>query len=408
MDIFCRFLLLTVLAAWPVSSVAGEPSPQEKYIAKYAVTAVREMYRTGVPASITLAQGLLESSAGSSAISVSGNNHFGIKCHRDWTGRKVYWDDDEKGECFRAYDDPIESFRDHSDFLRYRDRYKSLFDLKTTDYKGWAYGLKKAGYATDPQYAPKLIKMVEDYGLDKFDKMTVAQAGSFVGDEVGTPSPAKEETAVEGPGETFGGKDEIQLPDSDRKENVRTLRRRRRTVKTAVQGPSQKPSAQKQSTQKPSAPKTVEVPVEPEEDVIPESPRELEEPVKVTGTAKEEFRFSLSRETYMENGVPFVYALEGETYASIASAFHLFQREILSFNDLKAPKDLLPGEMVYIEAKKTQARKGLDKFIVDEDGMSLRDICQRFGVRMKSVIKMNGLPDGYVPLSGDTILLRGK
>ena len=406
MDRTCRItvllLLVAAVASRVVSAAPAEPSPQERYIAKYAVTAVREMYRTGVPASITLAQGLLESSAGSSGITVAGNNHFGIKCHRDWTGRTVYWDDDEKGECFRAYDDPIESFRDHSDFLRYRDRYKSLFDLKTTDYKGWAYGLKKAGYATDPQYAPKLIKIVEDYGLDKFDKMTVAQAVSRYAQEEAAPPAVQEEQEADGPGATFGGKDEIQLPDSDRKENVRKLRRQRRTVKTAVQKSPQKPAL------KPSEHKTAEVPVPEEEEVIPESPLQLEEPVKISEGAKEEFRFSLSRETYTENGVPFVYASEGETYASIASAFHLFQREILSFNDLSASKELLPGEMVYLQAKKNQARKGLDKFIVDEDGMSLRDICQRFGVKMKSVVKMNNLPEGYVPLSGDTILLRGR
>ena len=122
------------------SHASGERSPQQSYINTYSRTAVAEMYRSGVPASITLAQGMLESANGQSVLAVKGNNHFGIKCH-DWSGPRMYYDDDRKGECFRKYSSPEESFRDHSDFLRYRDRYKFLFDLETTDYKGWAYGL---------------------------------------------------------------------------------------------------------------------------------------------------------------------------------------------------------------------------------------------------------------------------
>ena len=116
-------------------------SPQQTYVEHFATLAVEEMYRSGVPASITLAQGLLESRYGLSDLAVKGNNHFGIKCHNNWDGGKMYHDDDRKGECFRVYKSPEESFRDHSDFLRYRDRYKFLFDLDPTDYKGWAHGL---------------------------------------------------------------------------------------------------------------------------------------------------------------------------------------------------------------------------------------------------------------------------
>ena len=154
---------------------ASAQSPIEKYIAQWAPTAVREMYRSGVPASITLAQGILESRYGLSTLAADGNNHFGIKCHKDWTGKKQYHDDDAKGECFRVCDTVDEAFRDYSDFLRYRDRYKFLFDLETTDYKSWAYGLKKAGYATDPGYPGKLIKYIEDYKLYEYDTMPLDQ-----------------------------------------------------------------------------------------------------------------------------------------------------------------------------------------------------------------------------------------
>ena len=139
------------------------------YIAKYSDMAVDQMKSYGIPASITLAQGLLESDAGRSSLATKCNNHFGIKCHSDWTGRKMYHDDDARQECFRCYRDAAESYRDHSLFLVKGSRYQSLFKLGPTDYKGWAKGLKAAGYATSPTYADKLIELIERYGLDRYD-----------------------------------------------------------------------------------------------------------------------------------------------------------------------------------------------------------------------------------------------
>ena len=139
------------------------------YIARYSGMAVEQMKKYGIPASITLAQGLLESDAGRSTLATKCNNHFGIKCHNDWTGRKMYHDDDERQECFRCYRDADDSFRDHSLFLVNGARYQSLFKLGSTDYKGWAKGLKAAGYATSPTYADKLIELIERYGLDRYD-----------------------------------------------------------------------------------------------------------------------------------------------------------------------------------------------------------------------------------------------
>ena len=145
------------------------------YIAKYNVMAVEQMKKYGIPASITLAQGLLESDAGRSTLATKCNNHFGIKCHSDWKGRKMYHDDDERQECFRCYSDADDSFRDHSLFLVNGARYQSLFKLGTTDYKGWAKGLKAAGYATSPTYADKLIELIERYGLDRYDRNGAAR-----------------------------------------------------------------------------------------------------------------------------------------------------------------------------------------------------------------------------------------
>lgn len=305
-----------------VSAVAAfSDTPQQSYIEKYSSLAVEEMYRTGVPASITLAQGLLESGNGQSRLAVKGNNHFGIKCHNTWTGAKVYHDDDRKGECFRKYDSPEESFRDHSDFLRYRDRYKFLFDLELTDYRSWAYGLKTAGYATDPKYPEKLIRLIEEYRLYEYDKQKPEQTTHHV---------------------------EPQVPASP----------------TVI------------------------------EQVQPLSPRQ-----------RETFSFALSRQMYSLNGVPFVYASEGETYASIAKANRLFLKEILKFNDLKEEKDLVPGTVVYLQKKKKKAAAGLEKYVV-EGTQDLRSISQRFAVRLDKLCKLNDIAPDHVLRDGDVLYLR--
>ena len=141
----------------------------EIYIENYSNIAKEEMIEFGIPASITLAQGILESGAGRADLTKRSNNHFGIKCHNGWDGERVYHDDDELQECFRKYKDPKYSFRDHSLFLSQRSRYKNLFHLKKNDYKAWAKGLRKAGYATDPKYPNKLIDIIERFELYKFD-----------------------------------------------------------------------------------------------------------------------------------------------------------------------------------------------------------------------------------------------
>lgn len=140
-----------------------------EYIERYKDDAIKEMMKSGVPASITLAQGILESGDGNSPLAVYAKNHFGIKCHSGWKGKSMRLDDDEKNECFRKYETVYESFKDHSDFLVTRSRYDFLFELKVTDYKGWAKGLKKAGYATNPKYANLLIMLIEKNNLSQYD-----------------------------------------------------------------------------------------------------------------------------------------------------------------------------------------------------------------------------------------------
>jgi len=303
---------IAAIAACVIFAIGATLTPQQKYIQRYSSLAVSEMERTGVPASITLAQGILESASGMSALAREANNHFGIKCHNDWKGGRYVQDDDKPGECFRVYSKVEDSFKDHSDFLRYRDRYKFLFELSPGDYKGWARGLSKAGYATDPAYPQKLIGIVEDYDLTRFDG---------------------------------------------------------------------------------SAPS------------LPETPLELERKSEVPLDSEELVSYSLRRQEFSRNGVPFVYAVKGDTFAYLAKAYGLFTKEILRFNDLSADRPLTPGEPVYLAAKKKNSARGLDKYVVEGASESLWAISQRFGVRLESLVKYNNVTGAYVPADGDTIIL---
>jgi LysM repeat protein len=167
-----RALVFFIHIGFFVSIASAQSNGQftrQNYIDSYKDLAIKEMLRSGVPASITLAQGMLESENGNSSLAKKANNHFGIKCHKSWKGPTIYQDDDRQGECFRKYKSVYDSYQDHSDFLMSGSRYGFLFELKTTDYRGWAKGLKKAGYATSPTYAEMLIKIIEENELSQFD-----------------------------------------------------------------------------------------------------------------------------------------------------------------------------------------------------------------------------------------------
>lgn len=167
-----RILLSLFLGVVTLCSVgqSAQRISRDQYLNSYKSLAISEMKRTGIPASITLAQGCLESDYGNSDLAREANNHFGIKCHKEWAGKKFFKDDDAKNECFRVYKKAEESYADHSEFLKTRDRYAFLFELDVTDYKSWAKGLKKAGYATNPRYPELLIKIIEDNNLHEYDR----------------------------------------------------------------------------------------------------------------------------------------------------------------------------------------------------------------------------------------------
>lgn len=167
--------MLLVLLSLGLISRAQNNETILQYIAQYRELAIIEMQRTGVPAAITLAQGIHETTAGTSELVLKSNNHFGIKCKSNWTGESVSHDDDARGECFRKYDDPADSYKDHSDFLKNGQRYSFLFSLDPLNYKGWATGLKKAGYATNPKYPQILIKLIEDYELQDYSMLAMGR-----------------------------------------------------------------------------------------------------------------------------------------------------------------------------------------------------------------------------------------
>ena len=181
-----KLLFFLLVIGFSHFTFAKKTTPNE-YISTYKSSAISEMKRSGVPASITLAQGMLESGYGNSELAKNANNHFGIKCHSSWTGAIYRLDDDKKDECFRKYKSVAESYRDHSDFLKRSRRYAFLFELKMSDYKGWCRGLKKAGYATNKRYANLLIDMIERYDLNRFTKKNKFKKGRIKNESTTKP-----------------------------------------------------------------------------------------------------------------------------------------------------------------------------------------------------------------------------
>jgi len=304
-----------IFASVMFSSIQAQSQPSEpriskqEYIESFSDQAIREMHANGIPASITLAQGMLESDYGNSPLAKYANNHFGIKCHKGWEGPTFIQDDDERNECFRKYYSAYNSYRDHSEFLKTRDRYAFLFDLKQTDYKGWAKGLKKAGYATNPKYADLLIKIIEENGLDAYDKVK-------------------------------------RLPEPEVVEEV-------------------------------------------------EKPKRVEEKTPTV--------LSVRTVKVSDNNIKYVISEKGDTPESVAKRHNMGKWQILKYNDLNKSDYIIPGEIIYLQPKRSFAKEDSH---VAKAGESLRDVSQQYGVKMKSLLKMNDLPEGYVLKAGDKLILR--
>lgn len=298
-------LLFLFLLCLPLAAQIKWNSRYQTYINQYKDLAIAQMLRYNIPASITLAQGLLESNAGMSELAVKGNNHFGIKCH-NWTGATTYHDDDAAQECFRAYQDVYESYEDHSRFLSKQSRYSSLFSLSRTDYKGWARGLKRCGYATNPAYANSLINIIELYKLQKYDN-----ASSY---------------------------DRFMVKRSEVKDNA-------------------------------------------------------------AGKALHPI--------HIYNKNYYLQARAGDTFKSIAKEVGISYRKLARYNERKKNDVLTQGEIVYLKKKQTKADKAYKKRPHRvKQGESMYSIAQYYGIRLKSLYKMNGLLPDYTLRSGDLLRVR--
>ena len=291
---------------------AHEKTARIEYIQQWKNEAIFQMTEHRVPASITLAQGILESRDGQSRLAVEGNNHFGIKCHKDWQGGKIYEDDETKGECFRKYENAKDSYEDHSLFLK-KNRYAPLFDLEISDYKGWANGLKQCGYATNPEYPKLLIKIIEDNMLYEYD-----QQG-------------------------------IQFIESGKK---------------------------------------------------PDRAQELAQlPSKINSkTSGKSSQCSISK-----NNIRYVIAEKGDTPESIGRAHDINGHIIARYNDIAFNGSFRAGEWVYLQPKK---RSTWENWHVIEPGENLRDISQRYGIKMRTLRRINHIEEKTMLIPGKKLKLK--
>ena len=305
------------------------------YIAQWKDVALQQQADYGIPASITLAQALLESSAGQSELAVNANNHFGIKCTNEWLGAVYYYDDDSKGECFRQYADAAESFKDHSLFLQ-RPRYATCFEIAIEDYEGWAYRLRECGYATDRLYATKLIKIIEDYHLDT---LANAKAPVVVPVPVTEPKPA-----------------ETQQPET-----------------------AQQPAPEK---------RPLKAEIIHRSDPITVIHNDPEPPYVEPKSAREELdEFMLSHPKHRQNGLVFVLARDGDTYANVAFRLNVRERELREDNDALG-RELKDGDRIYLSAKKKMGDKD---YVWTRPGLSLWQLSQDEGVTIEAIQRLNEL-----------------
>lgn len=327
---FHKFTLSLLIINLGIFSIAQAQMTREQYIESYKHLAIQEMNQFGIPASITMAQALLESNNGNSDLATKAKNHFGIKCNSGWQGKTYHMDDDAKDECFRRYESIEESYKDHSIFLK-RDRYTELFTYEITDYTAWAKGLKKAGYATNPSYAELLIKIIEDFKLYQLDDSTyqqaIAQNPVFIVEE-------EEDSSMD----TF-------FADQKRKR-------------------------------------------------------------KKTGIDPDSFVIEgRGHEVNYNNRIKFIITKTGDSFESLNKEFDLMPFQLPGYNEL--PKDyvLQENQIIYLQPKRSQAERNKKSHEV-KPGDDWYSISQLYGVKMKKLLKMNGLAEQSTLKTGDTIRLR--
>lgn len=323
------------------------------YINLYKVAAINEMKRSGVPASITLAQGMLESGYGESELTKKSNNHFGIKCKNDWQGEKVYHNDDEEGECFRAYKSVEDSYKDHSDFLKSRPWYSFLFNLDPTDYEAWAYGLKKAGYATEKDYAQKLIKIITDYNLQQYTLLALNKST-----------------------------DESTSQTNDKVKN---------TPKDTTEPNSIQYHEQDSTTEDEGESTSTETRTQPIQ-------------YNTTDTSKTKKIKYNTDSIFTINHTKVIYSLEGTAFLAIANKYQISLSSLFAFNDME-PLDIIDtNRLIFIERKQ---KKGAEDTYISLGNETLYEVSQIKGVQLNSILQFNkGIKKDTKLSTGTKIYLR--
>lgn len=349
-----KFVFLIFFAAMGCS-LSAQYSNQDivNYIDQYKELAIAKMYEYKIPASITLAQGVFESACGTSRLAREGNNHFGIKCHKEWNGDTLRIDDDELQECFRKYESAEESYNDHSLFLTSRSRYDGLFKLDIMDYSAWAHGLKAAGYATNPQYADRLINLIERFNIAHWD--TVYQ--QRLANNWFTDSTVRQRELAE----IQQNKPANNKKDTSTNDN-----------QTAAKASNKNTNA----------------------NIFVATDKDFK---------KVKYPFT-DRDVYVNNRTYFILATENDTYATIAKDVQDSEKNIRKFNDIH-DKNQQPvaGEVVYVGIK---SKQGEEKNHLVKAGETLRFISQKYAVQLNSIFKYNNLNEKSVIHPNDIIILK--
>lgn len=328
-------------------SVAAQAQREkaQAYVETYKELAMTEMIRTGIPAAITLAQGILESQSGESDLAKTSNNHFGIKCKTEWTGAKTYHDDDEKAECFRVYPSVEDSYKDHSEFLRNRPNYAFLFQIDPTDYDGWAKGLKKAGYATSPTYPQKLLKVINDYNLQQYSLLALNRKRN--GSSSNTVTDSFSEPVIEKPN---------------------------KAIQTTVK---EDPPAIEPVSTKTDNPET--------------SPVQNTKPV------------SYPQGVFNINHSKVLFVKEGTSLLAMANQFDISFSKLLEYNDLTDMDIVDADRLIFLEKK---MKKGTNDFHLVQSGETLHAISQAEGVRLENLLEYNRLSKDTHVAAGDKVYLK--
>lgn len=377
-----RRLLYLSVALFAFVTANAQTLSIEEYIDLYKEIAMKEMIRTGVPASITLAQGIVETENGNSKLVKKSNNHFGIKCKETWTGPSVSHDDDAPGECFRVYNNAEESYIDHSNFLRTRKHYNFLFSLDPADYKAWAFGLKKAGYATNPAYPALLIKYIEKYNLNEYSLIALGKKNSM------EPIMAKTEQPVS-----------VNLVTTTVKEPATPP-----ALATVQPQPVVQPQPIVQQVMV-TAPQPEVVAVAKKEEPKKEEPKREEpkkeqpEPAVVKSTVKYpngEFKINETRVVYVTKGTPFL---------AIAQQYNVQLKWLFDFNDLKEAEAVEKDQLVYLQRKR---RTGANAVHVVAAGETVYDIAQTQGIRLDALLQLNQMTVNMQPAVGEQLYLQSS